>query len=63
MLVDEKCLMALKRISMDKAAEHLAKVAKETGAAEASTTLGFLEDDEQSTGPFIATLTITVKKA
>ena len=61
-LVDTKCMKALKKAGLDKAAECLAQQAVECDAPQGSFTLNFLKDDEEADGAYIATLTVSVKR-
>jgi hypothetical protein len=61
-LVDAKCLKALKKAHMDQAAVALATEAQKMGAPIAKFTMHFLEEDEESTGLYMAELTVTVRR-
>lgn len=60
--VDSKGAAALKKVGLEKIAVALATEASQFGAAEASSSLEFLEKDEASDGDYMVILTVTVRK-
>lgn len=63
-LLDSTCAAAFEAIKpgMARTVEDLAKMASEAGAWEGSTKLGFLKDDQESDGAYLAELIIRVQK-
>lgn len=62
-LVDSKCLKALGKLGLDKAAKAMAKEAQDVGASSAASKLIFLGEDDAADAKYVATLTITVELA